>query len=130
MFAVRLVLATVILVGPAQPVVTFQNDFDSDRTRMVDQQISARGIRNSRVLEAMKTVPRHEFVPEAYRKSAYIDSPLPIGLDQAISQPYIVALMTELLDSKREHRVLEIGTGSGYQAAVISRLRSTSTNSP
>jgi protein-L-isoaspartate(D-aspartate) O-methyltransferase len=122
MFAVRLVLATAILVGPAQPVVTFQNDFDSEGTRMVDQQIAARGIRNRRVLEAIKTVPRHAFVPEAYRKSAYIDSPLPIGLDQTISQPYIVALMTELLDSKPEHRVLEIGTGSGYQAAVISRL--------
>src|SRR5262249_48686918 len=107
---------------PIQPTVTFQIDFDADRARMVDQQIASRGIRNRAVLDAMKTVPRHEFVLEAYRKNAYIDSPLPIGLDQTISQPYIVALMTELLIPKREHRVLEIGTGSGYQAAVISRL--------
>jgi protein-L-isoaspartate(D-aspartate) O-methyltransferase len=89
---------------------------------MVDQQIAARGVRNRAVLDAMRTVPRHEFVPERLRGSAYADSPLPIGLDQTISQPYIVALMTELVDPKPEHRILEVGTGSGYQAAVISRI--------
>jgi protein-L-isoaspartate(D-aspartate) O-methyltransferase len=89
---------------------------------MVNDQIEARGVRNRAVLDAMKTVPRHEFVPQAYRTSAYVDSALPIGLDQTISQPYIVALMTELVDPKPEHRILEVGTGSGYQAAVISRI--------
>jgi protein-L-isoaspartate(D-aspartate) O-methyltransferase len=70
----------------------------------------------------MRAVPRHEFVPETYRNSAYADTPLPIGLDQTISQPYIVALMTELVEPKPEHRILEVGTGSGYQAAVIGRI--------
>ena len=123
MFVLRLVLATTVLGSLLQSRAPSRtNDFDTDRARMVDEQISARGVRNRGVLDAMKTVPRHEFVPEVYRRSAYLDSPLPIGLDQTISQPYIVALMTELVDPKPEHRVLEIGTGSGYQAAVISRL--------
>ena len=89
---------------------------------MVQEQIRARGIRDERVLQAMGAVPRHEFVPEAYRASAYDDSALPTSLGQTISQPYIVALMTEHADPKPEHRVLEIGTGSGYQAAVLSLL--------
>jgi protein-L-isoaspartate(D-aspartate) O-methyltransferase len=123
MFVLRLVLITAVLISIAPSRVTSQaNDFQTDRARMVDRQIAARGIRNPAVLDAMRTVPRHEFVPEPYRSSAYVDSPLPIGLDQTISQPYIVALMTELVDPKSEHRVLEIGTGSGYQAAVISKL--------
>jgi protein-L-isoaspartate(D-aspartate) O-methyltransferase len=123
MLALCLVFVTAVLISfvPSHPASQV-NDFSTDRTRMVDQQIAARGIRNRAVLDAMKTVPRHEFVPEPYRSSAYEDSPLPIGLEQTISQPYIVALMTELVDPKPEHRILEIGTGSGYQAAVISQL--------
>jgi protein-L-isoaspartate(D-aspartate) O-methyltransferase len=89
---------------------------------MVEQQIKKRGIRNPRVLEAMEKVPRHEFVEEGLKGVAYQDNPLPIGMDQTISQPYIVALMTDLLDVSEEHKVLEIGAGSGYQAAVISHL--------
>ena len=79
-------------------------------------------VKNKRVIEAMRTVPRHLFVPPNLARYAYLDRPLPIGLDQTISQPYMVAFMTELLDPKAGHRVLEVGTGSGYQAAVLSRL--------
>jgi protein-L-isoaspartate(D-aspartate) O-methyltransferase len=89
---------------------------------MVEQQIKKRGIRNPNVLEAMEVVPRHEFVEEGLKGVAYQDNPLPIGMDQTISQPYIVALMTALLDVSKVHKVLEIGSGSGYQAAVISHL--------
>jgi len=92
------------------------------RLKMVEEQIEGRGITNKRVLEAMRTVPRHLFVPERCRTAAYADSPLPIGEGQTISQPYIVALMTELLDPQITDRVLEVGTGSGYQAAVLSEL--------
>jgi len=89
---------------------------------MVEQQIKKRGVSDKRVLTAMEKVPRHEFVEEGLKGVAYEDNPLPIGMDQTISQPYIVALMTDLLDVSEEHKVLEIGTGSGYQAAVISYL--------
>jgi protein-L-isoaspartate(D-aspartate) O-methyltransferase len=89
---------------------------------MVEEQIRARDIRDERVLEAMRTVPRHLFVPESERARAYRDMPLPIGYGQTISQPYIVAFMTAALDLQPEHRVLEIGTGSGYQAAVLAAL--------
>jgi protein-L-isoaspartate(D-aspartate) O-methyltransferase len=89
---------------------------------MVESQIAARGICDQRVLSAMKEVPRHLFVPPPYDKSAYEDCPLPIGNGQTISQPYIVALMTELLLPKPEHNVLEIGGGSGYQAAVLATI--------
>ncbi|MFN3413836.1 MAG: protein-L-isoaspartate(D-aspartate) O-methyltransferase [Thermoanaerobaculum sp.] len=92
------------------------------RERMVIETIQARGIRDERVLEAMRTVPRHLFVPEEERDQAYGDYPLPIGFGQTISQPYIVALMTELLDLKPGDRVLEVGTGSGYQAAVLAAM--------
>lgn len=92
------------------------------RMQMVDEQIAARDIKSPRVLEAMRRVPRHEFVPEAMRGSAYIDSPLPIGHDQTISQPFIVAYMTDALELDATHRVLEIGTGSGYQAAMLGEL--------
>jgi protein-L-isoaspartate(D-aspartate) O-methyltransferase len=94
----------------------------SARTRMVDEQLAARDIKDPRVLAAMRRVPRHEFVPEAMRGNAYMDSPLPIGHDQTISQPYIVAFMTEALQLDPSHRVLEIGTGSGYQAAILGEL--------
>jgi protein-L-isoaspartate(D-aspartate) O-methyltransferase len=94
----------------------------SARTRMVDDQLIARDIKDPRVLDAMRRVPRHEFVPEPMRSNAYMDSPLPIGHDQTISQPYIVAFMTEALQLEPSHRVLEIGTGSGYQAAILGEL--------
>jgi protein-L-isoaspartate(D-aspartate) O-methyltransferase len=89
---------------------------------MVRAQIQARGVHDPRVLDAMRSIERHLFVPSSYADEAYQDFPLPIGEDQTISQPYIVALMTELLDTQPTDRVLEIGTGSGYQSAVLSRL--------
>ncbi|MBN1503636.1 MAG: protein-L-isoaspartate(D-aspartate) O-methyltransferase [Candidatus Eisenbacteria bacterium] len=89
---------------------------------MVDEQIARRGVRDPLVLSAMRKVPRHEFVPESYRKYAYADEPLPIGEGQTISQPYIVACMTEVLSLDKKSRVLEIGTGSGYQAAVLAEI--------
>ncbi|HUI45852.1 MAG TPA: protein-L-isoaspartate(D-aspartate) O-methyltransferase [Nitrospirota bacterium] len=97
-------------------------NFEKERLRMVEEQIEARGIRDERVLTAMRKVPRHEFLPEAIRGMAYQDSALPVGEAQTISQPYMVGLMTELLDLKGTERVLEIGTGSGYQAAVLAEL--------
>lgn len=92
------------------------------RMSMVDEQLRARGIRDPRVLEAMGRVPRHLFVPESVRADAYGDYPLPIGHGQTISQPYIVAFMTEALKLEPSHRVLEIGSGSGYQAAILAEL--------
>jgi len=105
--------------GPAKDI-----DFAAERKLMVEEQLAAsgRGIQDKRVLEAMAAVPRHEFVPEPWRKSAYEDRPLPIGHGQTISQPYVVAFMTEKLAPKSTDRVLEIGTGSGYQAAVLAKL--------
>jgi len=95
---------------------------ETARNRMVAWQIQRRGITDPRVLAAMRKVERHRFVPERYRSYAYDDHPLPIGEDQTISQPYIVALMTELLQPKETDIVLEIGTGSGYQAAILAEL--------
>ena len=92
------------------------------RQRMVSAQLEARGIRDPQVLAAMRRVPRHAFVGAEHMDEAYTDSPLPIGEDQTISQPYIVALMTEMLDLRPDLRVLEIGTGSGYQAAVLAEV--------
>ena len=92
------------------------------RKRMVSEQIIARDVRNDRVIAAMSAVPRHELVPEDVRDEAYEDRPLPIGHGQTISQPYVVAFMTEQLDPKPTDRILEIGTGSGYQAAVLAGL--------
>lgn len=97
-------------------------DWEAERRRMVDEQLQARDISNARVLEAIRTVPRHLFVPEPRRADAYGDWPLPIGHDQTISQPYIVGFMTQALDVAPEHRILEVGTGSGYQAAVLAAL--------
>ncbi len=89
---------------------------------MVRDQIEARGVKNPAVLDAARTVPRELFMPERVRDQAYEDYPVPIGFEQTISQPYIVALMTDLLEPRKNHRVLEIGTGSGYQAAILSML--------
>jgi protein-L-isoaspartate(D-aspartate) O-methyltransferase len=97
-------------------------EWEEMRRRMVAEQLRARDIRDERVLKALLTVPRHLFVPEGERRAAYGDYPLAIGHGQTISQPYIVAFMTQALDVKPEHKVLEIGTGSGYQAAVLGEL--------
>src|SRR4029453_18343905 len=97
-------------------------DWERERTRMVNDQLKARDIHDVRVLNAMLKIPRHWFVPEPQRARAYDDSPLPIDYGQTISQPYIVAFMTQALDVQPGHRVLEIGTGSGYQAAVLGEL--------
>jgi len=99
-----------------------EQNYTQQRLRMVEAQIERRDITDSLVLEAMRTVPRHLFVPESYRQESYRDGPLPIGHDQTISQPYIVALMTELLQIDATSKVLEIGTGSGYQAAVLAEI--------
>ena len=96
--------------------------YQSERARMVSDQLKGRDISDPRVLDAMTKVPRHMFVPAALRNQAYVDSPLPIGHDQTISQPYIVAFMTQSLRVEPGHKVLEIGTGSGYQAAILGLL--------
>ncbi|MDA1313755.1 MAG: protein-L-isoaspartate(D-aspartate) O-methyltransferase [Acidobacteria bacterium] len=96
--------------------------YESERNAMVIRQLEERDIRSPIVLRAMRKVPRHLFVPEAIRDNAYRDQPLPIGYGQTISQPYVVAFMTEQLDLQPSHKVLEIGTGSGYQAAVLAEL--------
>lgn len=93
-----------------------------DSSSMVQSQIARRGVTNQRVLEAMERVPRHQFVPQGHAEYAYADQPLPIGYGQTISQPYVVALMTEKLQLDSSDRVLEIGTGSGYQAALLAEL--------
>ena len=103
--------------GPTEPA-----EFTRARREMVRDQLAARGIEDSRVLAAMAKVPRHEFVRRSDREQAYDDHPLPIAADQTISQPYIVALMSELADVQAGDKVLEVGTGSGYQAAVLAEL--------
>jgi protein-L-isoaspartate(D-aspartate) O-methyltransferase len=112
---ILLLLTVPILLGP-------QTSWKSMRSRMVRDQLIARGISDERVLEAMRSVRRHEFIPEQYRAFAYDDSAVPIGLEQTISQPYVVAFMTEQLDLHPQHKLFELGTGSGYQAAVASLL--------
>ncbi len=99
-----------------------QEDYTTKREQMVKTQLQARGIKDFATLYAMTNVPRHLFVPEKMQEHAYIDGPLPIGNGQTISQPYIVAFMTEALQLKSDDRVLEIGTGSGYQAAVLAKI--------
>ena len=113
---VLLLVATAVLVfGAGDP-------YQAQREYMVRHDIQARGVTDKDVLAAMRATPRHLFVPEALRAEAYRDSPLPIGHGQTISQPYIVAFMTETLDVRKSHKVLEIGTGSGYQAAILAQL--------
>ncbi len=92
------------------------------RRRMVEEQIVERGVRDPRVLEAMRSIPRHLFLPESQWHHAYEDHPLPLSMGQTISQPYIVAAMTEALEVESTHKVLEIGTGSGYQTAILAQL--------
>jgi len=99
-----------------------QGDFERARQSMVQDQIVARGVMDSPTLRAMRTVPRHEFVPAELADHAYDDAPLPIGHGQTISQPYIVAFMTEVIRPRKGERVLEVGTGSGYQAAVLAEI--------
>jgi len=99
-----------------------KNDYAFEREKMVLYQIQKRGIKDPDVLHSMSSVRRHEFVEPALQKKAYQDRPLPIGFGQTISQPYIVALMTQLLDVDKDSRVLEVGTGSGYQAAILARI--------
>lgn len=99
-----------------------EKEYTLAREQMVNDQIVPRRIRDDRVLSAMRTVPRHRFVPSDLRHLAYADAPLPIGHRQTISQPYIVALMTDLLELKETDKVLEIGTGSGYQAAILAQI--------
>lgn len=103
-------------------VVLGQDSFDREREQMVRTQIASRDITDPATLNAMQSVPRHRFVPEGSVDNAYDDRPLPIGYGQTISQPYIVAYMTELVKPRKGHRVLEIGTGSGYQAAVLAEI--------
>jgi protein-L-isoaspartate(D-aspartate) O-methyltransferase len=113
------VLITAAGCGQQTPTLA---DFAAQRQRMVQHQLMPRGIKDERVLAAIAKVPREEFVPADARADAYEDGPLPIGYDQTISQPYIVAFMTEQLRPKPSDRVLEIGTGSGYQAAILAEL--------
>jgi protein-L-isoaspartate(D-aspartate) O-methyltransferase len=116
-----LVIAIVVVTGcHKQPVSS--SEFAAERQKMVDEQLKPRGIRDERVLAVVAKVPREEFLPDNLREKAYSDSALPIGHDQTISQPYIVAFMTEQLRPKPTDRVLEVGTGSGYQTAILAEL--------
>ena len=116
-FKVLIVSCAAILL-----VLWAEDPFAAERERMVREQIESRGVHNPDVLHALRSTPRHLFVPQTWRDEAYTDHALPIGGGQTISQPYLVGLMTELLEPARRDRVLEIGTGSGYQAAVLSPL--------
>lgn len=120
---IRLILFILIILnaGILFPLLS-QNKYEKERTNMVNRQIKSRGINHKGTLNAMKTVMRHLFVPAIYKTNAYEDNPLPIGYGQTISQPYIVAYMTELLNVGIGDTVLEIGTGSGYQAAVLAEI--------
>lgn len=121
-FFVTLLIAHLALGASGTEAQGGSRDWDAERRRMVDEQLRARDISSARVLDTMLEVLRHLFVPEPQRTQAYRDAPVPIGHGQTISQPYIVAFMTQALDVEPGHRVLEIGTGSGYQAAVLSAL--------
>ena len=121
--SIAVVLGLMMFDSHPNMIVARQNDqLDSLRIKMVDEQIVARGVSDLNVLNAMRKVQRHLFVPMIYRSYAYYDRPLPIGYDQTISQPFMVAYMTEVLKLKRSDKVLEIGTGSGYQAAILGEI--------
>ncbi len=118
LFYIKLIIFIVLIMN-------FTLDDDPYRTKreiMVEKQIVARGIKDKKVINALLKVPRHKFVPEEYKHLAYEDGPLPIGYDQTISQPYIVAYMTEVLELNENNKILEIGTGSGYQAAILAEI--------
>jgi protein-L-isoaspartate(D-aspartate) O-methyltransferase len=117
-----LLIGTLATSMCTRPQAGQQRDWDAERRRMVADQLRARDVKDARVLAAMERVPRHRFVPDDVRDEAYADHPLPIGHGQTISQPYIVGFMTEALDVQPDHKVLEIGTGSGYQAAILGEL--------
>ena len=119
-FIFQLIIFQLILINPV--FSQSESEYIKSRIKMVKNQIERRGITDKKVLESMKSVPRHLFVPKNLQKNAYEDRPLPIGYGQTISQPYIVALMTELLKLDYDKKVLEIGTGSGYQAAILSKI--------
>jgi protein-L-isoaspartate(D-aspartate) O-methyltransferase len=121
-YFLKILIFWILILGLFIPHSTSKDDFFEKRKNMVESQIKARGIKDERVIEAMLKVERHLFVPQNLRDSAYEDFPLPIGEGQTISQPYIVALMTEVLNLKPNDKVLEIGTGSGYQAAVLAEI--------
>ncbi len=120
----KIFLVVLLLLVAARPMPTYSQDrsYPIQRRMMVEEQIVSRGVTNSGVVKAMAEVPRHVFVPDRLREQSYVDGPLAIGSGQTISQPYIVALMTSLLELDGTEKILEIGTGSGYQAAVLSRL--------
>jgi protein-L-isoaspartate(D-aspartate) O-methyltransferase len=117
-----LLIALICLTAAVSWVSAAADPYEQARTAMIEKDISARGIKDPLVLSAMRTVPRHLFVDESRAGKAYADHPLPIGEDQTISQPYIVALMTEAAALKGGEKVLEVGTGSGYQAAVLAEI--------
>jgi len=117
-----LITGTLVAIMAVDGLAEENQEFERMRHAMVQDQIQARGIADRKVLQAMREVPRHRFVPQTIRSKAYSDRPLPIGSGQTISQPYIVALMTEALSLNADARVLEIGTGSGYQAAVLAEI--------
>ena len=119
---VAVVLAAAVLSAPAMGQSPTRQNWSEQRNRLVDEDVAGAGIKDQRVIDAMRKTPRHEFVPAAQRQNAYYDMALPIGEGQTISPPFIVAFMTEAIDPQPGDKVLEIGTGSGYQAAVLSPL--------
>jgi protein-L-isoaspartate(D-aspartate) O-methyltransferase len=121
-FIVAVVFSTQSACPRAHAAKFTDDEFQKQRLSMVREQILERGVKDRSVIEAMTAVPRHKFVPENYLGRAYDDSPVPIGYGQTISQPYIVAYMTEILNLNKDSRVLEVGTGSGYQAAILSPI--------
>ncbi len=118
----RTALCLLVALASCKPAAAPARDFAAERERMVKEQVVMRGVTDARVVAAMRKVPRDAFVPWLLRRFSYTDRPVPIGLDQTISQPFIVALMTDQLQLKPTDRVLEIGTGSGYQAAILAEL--------
>jgi len=121
-FLWKLAVTAMILLAYFEAPGQTAAEYKTQRYNMVSNQLAGRGISDTKVLEAFRNVPRHEFVPHEYRRYAYADQPLPIGEGQTISQPYIVAYMTEILNIKPGDKVLEIGTGSGYQAAILAEV--------
>ncbi|MDY6801179.1 MAG: protein-L-isoaspartate(D-aspartate) O-methyltransferase [Bacteroidota bacterium] len=121
-FFTLFLIITILFVSTLPVKNTYSDKYEKVRQRMVRDQVVARGIKDQKVIQAMLNVPRHLFVPDNYERMAYEDRPLPIGAGQTISQPYIVALMTETLELNKNMKVLEIGTGSGYQSAILSKI--------